>query len=166
MKCWVLLINRKRGKLIKKAEYNATAGIFKRGLFKGDEGFYIPDNAVPIEVEYKRNRTIPLWHVNELTGCVLSVEHIPEQLPEKEGDQNETEKPKDKVTSLKPIEYERKKGYGGQILICERSDPETKLKLNVLIKQAFWEMLAKQLKMKLLTTLIYLGAGYGLFRFG
>jgi hypothetical protein len=177
MKCQVLYINRLRAKHYKNAMYNANAGIIKKGFLKGTEGFYIPDKCIPIELEIG-NKTIPLFHVNELTGSALTCEFIPEPRPEAET-ATETEKiikPKETPQESQLVEStysrpEKKKEYdkhkdAGRLLICEKSDPETKLKLNVLVKQAFWEMLAKQLKLSLLSTIIYLCAGGGIFIFG
>ena len=66
MKCWVLLLNRNRGKLFKKASYEACSGKIRK-RFRENLGFFIPDDSIPIEVEKSRGSTIPMWVVNEKT---------------------------------------------------------------------------------------------------
>lgn len=151
LKCQILLLNRKRGKFYK-GSYNSQAGLIYRGFLKPSDSFYIPDRAVPIELEKGRGSR-PLWVVNSLTGCALTIEQIREQLPEAH------------LLGLKELKIEPKDN-ASCILISEKSDPETKLMLNVLCKGAFWEMLAKKLHIGLLATIIYLCAGGGIFLLG
>lgn len=158
MKCWVLWIERDRAKLYKKAQYQSNAGLVKSS-FRGQLGFTIPDKAKPITLELRRNKTVELWHVDGRTGIALSLE-------EAEPDHEEPltiQKPsqKEPVTVQVPI-YKKKAGVIG---IYPVSDPSTFVKLNVLTKATFYEAIMKKLKLTLLSTLIYMGAGYGLFRF-
>jgi hypothetical protein len=140
MKCEVLLINRGRAKLYKKAKFETSTITVKTaflGLIStGDKTFYIPDGSKFLDNE-KLIGTKALWVVDEVTSKALS--WVFEE---------------DKKDILKSV-----------LRISDKSDPTTKFKLNVLSKTSFWEMLAKKLKMGLMLTFIYLaaGAGIGLF---
>ena len=139
MKCWVILVNRNRAKLYKKAEYQACSGTIHKRL-RDNMGFFIPDESIPIEVEVRRGSK-PLWIVNEKTLTALSIEVQNEQLQIKgENDPKE-------VISLK-----------------EKTDVNAHIKLNLLTKREFWKQVAEKIKLSKIETVIYLCAGYGLIR--
>lgn len=188
MKCYVLLVNRTKAIYYKNAEYNANAGIIRKGLGKGTEGFFIPDSALTFDLQKGRGGAIPLWIVNERTGTALSLfegdlkqtilesEKVNEEEKPEEPQKNPSVSTRPKLSLLSESGYQKRQnekekgasdpkehGVGGLISFVEKSDPATKLKLNVLTKQAFWEMLAKQLRMGVLKTIIYLCAGGGIF---
>jgi len=142
MKCWVLLVNRNRGKLFKKAEYEASVGKIKKH-FRENLGFFIPDDSIPIEVEKSRGSTIPLWIVNEKTLQALSIT-------------TKTGNP----TGLKLKEGEVRE----MIELTEKTDVDAHTKLNLLTKRAFWKQVAEKIKLSKMETFVYLCAGYGLIR--
>lgn len=80
MKCWVLLINRERGRLIRRAEYSAESGIM-RDIFRREKlKFLIADNVHPITLDISKStakgRTVPLFVVNEMTKQALGVDMV------------------------------------------------------------------------------------------
>lgn len=159
MKCEVLLLNRGRAKGYKKGHYEALTGECKQGFLKPSYKFYIPDNARPIELEYSKrgiSGTIPLWLVNEKTGVALS--YIQREIIKTEDTSD------DKLAKEQGLTVKHK--LTDIIEIKEVSDADIHTKLNLLTKKEFWEMVAERLKLGLIMTLIYMGAGYGFFRFG
>lgn len=146
MKCRGLYVDRGQGILFK-GNYDVTIGTFRTGfLGTKEETFYIPEDFRNIVI---KKGAFPFFVVDAKSRMVLNYVQNPEDL---EG---------------MPIKYKDKDGNEQVIGInlTAKTDLTTALKLKVLIKTSFWEMLAKKLKIGLLTTLIYLGAGYGLFRF-
>jgi hypothetical protein len=144
MKCWVLLVNRGRGRLFKKGgSYSASDGVVKDFLRRERFRFYISDTVSPIELDLSsataKNRTIPLFVVNELTSVASGV-------------RNEKTKTPDKKETI-------------SVHLIEKSDPDIHTKLNLLIKRSFFEALARKLKLRAVDMIIYMGAGYGLLRF-
>jgi hypothetical protein len=158
MKCEVLLLNRGRAKGYKKGHYEALTGECKLGFLRPSYKFYIPDNARPIELEYSKRRvsaTIPLWLVNEKTGVALS---YTQRIVTKTEDTPEDKLAKEQGLTVKHELIDI-------IEIEEVSDADIHTKLNLLTKKEFWEMVAERLKLGLIMTLIYMGSGYGFFRF-
>jgi len=150
MKCQVLLINRGRSKYYKRASYNETR------VKVGKREFYIPDQTKSLELE-KMLGTTPLWVVDELTSCVLGWDY---------GDFNFKEiEQNNKKTYVLTHDKDKNKIIKPSIIISQKSDPLTRFKLNTLAKTSFWEMLSKKLKLSMISMLVYMGAGYGLFRF-
>lgn len=147
MKCWVLLVNRNRGKLYKKASYEASVGKMHRG-FRNDLGFFIPDESIPVEVE-KMLGTIPLWVVNEKTLMALGVE---------------TSKEMTEITSGLKLKDNDPKPPKETITLKEKTDVDAHTKLNLLCKKEFWKQVAEKIKLSKMETFIYLCAGYGLIR--
>lgn len=141
MKCWVLVVNRNRAKLIKRASYEANLGNFRAGI-REKKNFRIPDDSIPFEVE-KGMGSIPLWIVNEKTLCALTV------------------RPKETKEGYKLQESEVQE----VIEVIEKTDTDAHTKLNLLIKREFWKQVALKIKLSLLETIIYLCAGYGILRF-
>lgn len=137
MKCWVLLVNRERGRLYKRCEYAAESGIvrdiFKREKFK----FLIADNIHPITLDIStssaKNRTIPLFLVNQM--------------------------------SKNAIGEVKKEGDAIKIEMIEKANSKTDIAIEVLTRRAFWDSLIKKLKIHALDMLVFMGAGYGLLRF-
>lgn len=141
MKCWTLLVNRNRAKLLKKSTYEANLGTAKVKMGKS-VNYRIPDDSIPFEVE-KSFGSIPLWIVNEKTLCALTV------------------RAKDVKEGFKLQESEIKEW----IEVTEKTDTDAHTKLNLLIKREFWKQVAMKIKLSLVETLIYLAAGYGFLRF-
>lgn len=143
MRCWVLLVNRNRAKLYKKASYEASVGKIRKH-FRENQGFFIPDDSIPIEVENRRS-TIPLWVVNEKTLMALGVQTHIEENPDVKTLQN---------------------GNGVKELISfrEKTDIDAHTKLNLLVKREFWKQVAEKIKLSKMETFIYLCAGYGVIR--
>ena len=141
MKCWVLLLNRNRGKLFKKAKYEASVGKIKKH-FRENLGFFIPDGSIPIEVEKSRS-SIPLWIVNEKTLQALTI-----------------------TTRLgNSIGLKLKEGEIKDVIeLNEKTDVDAHTKLNLLTKREFWKQVAEKIKLSKVETLVYLCAGYGLIR--
>lgn len=137
MKCECLIINRGRAERAK-GKYESLTGSYKTGIFGKTINYYIPDNAKPIEI-VKGKRTIPLWIVNAKTGVALTLT---------------SGIIKDKL--IDTIDT---------ICLNEITDADVHTKLNLLTKRSFWEMVAEKLQIGIFTTILYLGAGYGLFRF-
>jgi len=147
MKCWVLLVNRNRGKLYKKASYEASVGKIKRG-WRDNLGFFIPDESIPVEVE-KMLGTIPLWVVNEKTSMALGIEASKEVLEVASGlklKDNDPKPPKETIT------------------LKEKTDVDAHTKLNLLCKKEFWKQVAEKIKLSKMDTFIYLCAGFGIGR--
>lgn len=139
MKCEAILINRGIAKYFKKAKFDESKVTIKK--FRQTDEYYIPAGTQFLQLE-KRIRTRPLWILDEMTHKALGWSF-----------------------DYKITEEKGKKFVTGAIIISEKSDPTTKFKLNVLSKTSFWEMLAKKLKLNFMSMIIYMGAGYGLFRF-
>ena len=76
MRCQVLLINRGRVKLFKKANYGTSTIEAKVGL-RTYKKYRIPQNSKFLELE-KRIGTIPLFIVDELTHNALSWSYVEE----------------------------------------------------------------------------------------
>lgn len=138
MKCWVIVVNRGRGRLSKRATFEASAGKIKKG-FRNSYGFFIPDSAVPIEMEKGRG-TMPLWIVNEKTSQALTLLTVTKGAILKTGEETDA------------------------ITVKEETDNQAHTKMNLLIKREFWKQVAQKLKLGTFETLIYLGAGYGFVR--
>lgn len=145
MKCKVIYVDRGKA-LLKNGKYENTIGEFSPRLFAKTIPFYIPEKFRNITLENTGlffSSIKPFFIIDAKSSTVLNYIQNPDEL-------------------IKDIK--------GNLVECginltAEFDPTIALKLKVLIKTSFWEMLAKHLKLGLLTTLIYLGAGYGLFRF-
>ena len=144
MKCWVLLVNRNRGKLYKKASYEACSGKIRK-RFRQNLGFFIPDESIPVECEQRRG-TIPLWVVNEKTLTALSVEATLFENPSGLKLKNNNDPPKETIR------------------LNEKTDVDAHTKLNLLSKKEFWKQVAEKIKLSKMETFVYLCAGYGLIR--
>lgn len=125
-KCVVLLINRNHAKMYKGGRYGTltgNVGFWRFVKFR----FAIGENIKPLDLNkssfFKKNRSLPLFVVNDLTKQALNVDLI------------------------------------------EKVDPDLSTKLNLLCKQSFWAAFGEKLKLSLGTTVIYLLAGFALFRF-
>lgn len=155
MKCQVLWLDRARAKLFKKASYDACAGKIKRG-FRESVNFYIPDKAIPLELE-GRITTKVLWIVNAKTGTALSLTFT---LPQEEESEEKHRQPR----LVKEGEIKEEKKALETLSIVEKTDVDAHIKLNLLSKKEFWKQVAEKIKLSLVETLIYLGAGYGFLR--
>jgi hypothetical protein len=82
MKCWILLVNRERGRLHKHGEYSAEHGTIKDIFHREKLKFLIADDVHPLTLDIStgtaKNRTIPLFVVNEMTKQALGVSMIEE----------------------------------------------------------------------------------------
>lgn len=148
MRCICLYVDRGKA-ILKKGKYEVTVGEFKKGLFSKPTPFYIPEKFKNVILETHgiiNSNVLPFFVIDAKSSMVLNYVQNPDDAyyPNKDG---------------KMI----KMSFG--INLTAEHDPTIAVKLKVLIKTSFWEMLAKRLKMGLLVTLIYLGAGYGLLRF-
>jgi hypothetical protein len=82
MKCWILLINRERGRLHKRGEYGAEHGIIRDVFHREKMKFLIADKVHPVTLDIStstaKNRTVPLFVVNEMTKEAIGVSMIEE----------------------------------------------------------------------------------------
>jgi hypothetical protein len=159
MKCWVLWVERNRGKLYKKGNYSGNSGEVRTGFFS-KQGFSIPDKAHPIELELKRGKTVAFWIVDGRTSIALTSE-------EAEVDHEETleiKRPDNPVPVKLGVPIYKKKV--GSLAIYPVSDPTTFIKQNILMKGSFYDAIMKKLKVGIIATIIYMCAGGGLFLLG
>lgn len=161
MKCNVLLIENKHSTLYKNAQHKITCGVFKKGLMK-NEGFYIPENCRPL-LFHSFLKTVPLYVVDAKTSTALMFS----ESTEIEKYVNNIIIGEDETGAIirQKIKTPQYKINGNTIQLFPFSDALVGFKLNLLAKKEFYEMIGKQLQLGLMKTLIYMGAGYGLFRF-
>jgi hypothetical protein len=80
MKCWILLVNRERGRLIKRCVYGAESGKVQDILHREKMKFTIAENVKPITLDIStgtaKNRTVPLFVVNEMSKAATGIELI------------------------------------------------------------------------------------------
>jgi hypothetical protein len=150
-KCKCIYVDRGKA-LIRSGKFSVTIGEFKTGLFSKPIPFYIPENFRNITLEQSgllfSKDVMPLFVIDAKSYMVLNYIQNPEDV---------------KGKPLSYIDKEGKEQIIGINLIAQ-NDPTLAVKLKVLIKTSFWEMLAKHLKMGLAMTLIYMASGYGLLR--
>lgn len=151
MRCKCIYIDRGKA-IIRTGKYDVTIGEFKRNMFSKSTPFYIPEHFRNITLEQSAfigSSIMPLFIIDAKSFMVLNYIQNPLDIKRQQ------------------IQFKDEKGIEQTVGInlTAESDPTVGIKLKVLIKTSFWEMLAKNLKMGLALTVIYLAAGYGILRF-
>jgi hypothetical protein len=150
-RCFVLRMNRGRGRLIKKAKYTADIISVSTGFFQ-HEDYVLPDEVKPIELDLSsatnKLKTVPLFIVSDLTHHAVSTEV------------KEANIKGEAINLYMGIKMATKMKDGVEISL-----PDTDTKLNLLMKGSFWRNFGKTLKLTPFQMLIYLaaGAGFALF---
>jgi len=149
MKCVCIWVDRGLG-LIKNGKFDNIIGTFRMGNgllfgklnFSEEKTFHIPEGYKSILLQKQK---CPLFVIDAKTGCIL----------------NAVFDVKDKYLQL---ENGNKIELAG-LDFTSKADLTTQVKMNLLIKGKFWEMLAKRLKEKWYIYLFIAFGGYGLIRF-